>query len=123
MQLTLNPFGDWRRVATVEVSSRVKDLPALVQDDTLKFRLVEVDSQRRTFRRYDLVVDSTEGERRCARTACTVLSAMQAAAAHGCIDKYRVIEGNQWLSMFEARSEPQATAPDLTAGEQSPIRP
>jgi len=98
MQITLNPFGDWRCMATVEVSSRVKDLPALVQDDTLKFRLVEVDSPRRTFRRYDLVVDSTEGERRCARTTWTVLSAMQEAANHGCIDKYRVIEGNQWLA-------------------------
>jgi hypothetical protein len=98
MQITINPFGEWRRVATVEVSSRVKDLPALVQDDTLRFRLVQADSPRRTFRRYDLVVDSTEGERRCARTAWAVLSAMQEAATHGCIDKYRVIDGNQWLT-------------------------
>lgn len=99
MQLTLNPFGQWRLVATVEVSARVNNLPALAQDDTLKFRLVEVDSPRRTFRRYDLLVDSTEGERRCARTAWAVLSAMQEAATLGCIDKYRVIEGNQWLAM------------------------
>ncbi len=98
MQLTINPFGEWRRVATVEVSSRVKDLPSLVQDARLKFRLVEADSGRRNVRRYDVVVDSTEGERRCARTAWAVLSAMQQAATCGCIDKYRVIEGNQWLA-------------------------
>lgn len=97
MQLTINPFGEWRRVATVEVSSRVMDLPTLVRDDTLKFRLVEADSLRRNIRRFDLVVDSSEGERRCARTAWAVLSAMQEAARHGCIDKYQVIEGNQWL--------------------------
>ena len=102
MNLTLNPFGDWRRVATVEVSSRVRDLPSLVQNDRLKFRLVEADSPRRSFRRYDLVVDSTEGERRCARTAWTVLDAMQKAAESGCIDRYRVLEGSEWLSMFEA---------------------
>jgi hypothetical protein len=53
-----------------------------------------------------LVVDSTEGERRCARTAWTVLNAMQKAADLGCIDRYRVLEGSQWLSMFEA---PRAT--------------
>lgn len=101
MKITVNPFGDWRRVATVEVSSRVNDLPALVQDDTLKFRLVEADSPRRRFRRYDVIVDSTEGNRRCARTAWAVLSAMREAASHGCIDHYRVIEGNHWLSLFE----------------------
>ena len=98
MHITINPFGEWHRVATVEVSARVKDLPALVQDHMLKFRLVEADSPRRTYRRYHLVVDSAEGERRCARTAWAVLSAMQEAATHGCIDKYRVIEGNQWLA-------------------------
>jgi hypothetical protein len=102
VNLTLNPFGKWHRVATVEVSSRVRDLPTLVQDDRLKFRLVEADSPRRSFRRYDLIVDSTEGERRCARTAWTVLSAMRDAAAAGCIDRYRGLEGSQWLSMFEA---------------------
>jgi hypothetical protein len=107
VNLTLNPFGKWHRVATVEVSSRVRDLPTLVQDDRLKFRLVEADSPRRSSRRYDLVVDSTEGERRCARTAWTVLNAMQKAAELGCIDRYRVVEGGQWLSMFEA---PRATA-------------
>ncbi len=99
MQITINPFGGWRRVATVEVGSRVKDLPSLVQDDTLKFRLVEADSPRPTFRRYELVVDSSEGERRCARTAWAVLSAMHEAARHGCIDRYRVIDGNQWLAL------------------------
>ena len=102
MKLTLNTFGNWHRVATIEVSSRARDLPALVQDDRLKFRLVEADSPRRGFRRYDLVVDSTEGERRCARTAWTVLDAMQQAAESGCIDRYRVLEGSQWLSMFGA---------------------
>jgi hypothetical protein len=107
VNITLNPFGHWRRIATVEVSSRVRDLPALVQDDTLTFRLVEASSPRRSFRRYDLVVDSTTGERRCARTAWTVLTAMQHAADIGCIDQYRVIEGNQWLSMFD---QPPATS-------------
>lgn len=97
MQITINPFGEWRRVATIEVSSRVKDLPVLVRDETLKFRLVEADSPRRTFQRFDLVVDSTEGEHRCARTARAVLGAMREAASHGCIEDYRVIEGNEWL--------------------------
>ena len=110
MQLTVNPFGQWRRVATVEVSSRVTDLPALVEDDTLKFRLVEADSPLRNRRRYDLVVDFAEGERRCARTAWAVLSAMQQAASHGCIDQYRVIEGNQWLAL-----QTSAPAPFLPA--------
>jgi hypothetical protein len=99
MQITINPFGEWRRVATVEVGSRVKDLPSLIHDATLKFRLVEADSPQRTFRRYELVVDSSEGERRCARTAWAVLSAMREAAEHGCIDRYRVIDGNQWLTL------------------------
>ena len=113
MTITLNPFGNWRRVATVEVSARVRDLPALVQDDTLTFRLVEADSARRSFRRYDLVVDSATGERRCARTAWTVLTAMQHAADLGCIDRYRVIDGNQWLSMF--KQAPAASAGNLHA--------
>jgi hypothetical protein len=107
MKININPLGEWRRVATVEVGSRVKDLPSLVQDDTLKFRLVEADSPRRTFRRYDLVVDSTEGERRCARTAWAVLSAMREAATHGCIDDYRVIDGDHWLNVHPAVLEEQ----------------
>jgi hypothetical protein len=111
VNITLNPFGNWHRVATVEVSSSVKDLPALVQDDSLKFRLVETDSPRRRFRRFDLIVDSTEGERRCARTAWIVLNAMQNAATLGCLDQFRVIEGNHCLSMFEAK--PAASAGDL----------
>ena len=118
MNLTLNPFGNWHCVATVEVSSRVKNLPALVQDDTLTFRLVESHSPRRSFRRYDLVIDSTTGERRCARTAWTVLTAMQHAADIGCIDKYRVIEGNQWLSMF--KPTPSASAGNLLAATGAP---
>ncbi len=108
MKITVNPFGDWRRVATVEVSSHVRDLPALVQDDTLKFRLVEADSPRRRFRRYDVVVDSTGGDRRTARTAWAVLSAMQEAARHGCLDHYRLIEGNHWLSLFESPAPARA---------------
>ena len=115
MQVTINPFGEWRRVATVEVGARVKDLPTLVQDNTLKFRLVEADSSRRTFRRYDLVVDSTEGERRCVRTAWAVLSAMREAATHGCIDQFRVIEGNHWLSLFES-PDPAPAQDSYTAG-------
>jgi hypothetical protein len=101
MNITINPFGDWRRVATVEVSSRVKDLPDVVRDSAMKFRLVEADSPRRRFRLYDLIVDSTEGERRCARTAWAVLSAMRHAATEGCIDQFRVVEGKHWLCMFE----------------------
>lgn len=104
MRFTINPFGEWRRVATIEVGPRVTDLPTLVQDDTLRFQLVEADSSRSSFRRYDLVVDSTEGERRCARTAWAVLSAIREAATHGCIDQFRVIEGNHWLSIFESPS-------------------
>jgi hypothetical protein len=115
MNITINPFGDWRRVATVEVSSRVRDLPALVQDDTMNFRLVEAESPRRQFRRYDLVVESTAGERRCARTAWAVLSAMREAATHGCIDQFRVIEGNRWLSMFEAPRPASVRDPHMTA--------
>ena len=114
MNLTLNPFGNWHRVATVEVSSRVRNLPDLVQDDMLKFRLVEAHSPRRSFRRYDLVVDSTEGERRCARTAWTVLNAMQKAAAVGCIDQFRVVEGSAWLSMFDATQATPADAVQMT---------
>ena len=101
MNITINPFGDWRRMATVEVGLRGKDLPAVVRDCAMKFRLVEAASPRRQFRVYDLIVDSTEGERRCARTAWAVLSAMRNAATRGCIDQFRVVEGTQWLCMFE----------------------
>jgi len=108
MKITINPFGAWRRVATIEVGPRVNDLQTLVQNDSLRFQLVEANSPRRSFKRFDLVVDSTEGERRCARTAWAVLSAMREAATHGCIDQFRVIEGDHWLSFFET-SSPAAT--------------
>jgi hypothetical protein len=101
MQITLNPFGEWRCVATVEVSSRVRDLPTLIRDDSIKFRLVEVDSPERRVRRYDVLVDSMEGERRHARSAWAVLGALREAANHGAIDQYRVIEGDHWLSRFD----------------------
>jgi hypothetical protein len=113
MQITLNPFGEWRRVATVEVSSRVSDLPALIQDDSIKFRLVEAGSPGRRVRRYDVLVDSMEGERRHARTAWAVLSALRETARHGGIDQYRIVEGDHWLSHFDASVH--APAPDVHA--------
>ena len=48
MNITLNPFGGWRQMATVEVSTAVKDLPALVQDGVLKFQLGTVAKPRRS---------------------------------------------------------------------------
>jgi hypothetical protein len=99
MNITLNPFGQWHRVATIEVSSLVKDLLLLVRDDMLDFRLVETDSPHRSVRRYNLVVDSAAGERRCARTAWAVLSALGNAATHGRLDRYRVIDGGHWLTL------------------------
>jgi hypothetical protein len=102
MNITLNPFGEWRQMATVEVSTTVKDLPALVQDGVLKFQLVP--SEISPFRRhcFDLLVNSSEGERRCARTAWAVLKAMEAASAAGCIDHYRIVEGAHWLTLDRA---------------------
>lgn len=108
MNITLNPFGEWHRVATVEVDSRVKDLPTLIRDDRLHFRLVETESPHRSVRRYNLVVDSAAGERRCARTAWAVLSAMGDAATDGRLDRYRVIDGGQWLAL---NSDARSTTP------------
>ena len=106
MQITLNRSGDWRRVATVEVSSRVRNLPTLLQDDSIKFRLVETGSPERRVRRYDVLVDSMEGECRHARTAWAVLSALRETARHGGINQYRVVEGDHGLSRFDALAAP-----------------
>jgi hypothetical protein len=102
MNITLNPFGEWRQMATVEVSTAVKDLPALVQDDVLKFQLVPSETAPFRRRRFDLLVNSSEGERRCARTAWAVLKAMENASAAGCIDHFRVVEGARWLTLDRA---------------------
>ena len=107
MLLTYGSEQRWRHMATIEVGSDVADFAHLIQDDTLKFQVEPAGKSPPGVQWFLLFMDLSTGERRAARTAWAVLTALRDAAAAGCLDRFRVVSGMQWLSLD--RADPAAT--------------
>lgn len=99
MSISYSAEHRWRHMATVEVDCDVVDFAHLVQDDTLQFQVEIAGKSPPGYRWFLLFMDLSGGERRAARTAWAVLTALKRSAAAGFISGFRVVEGQQWLDL------------------------
>src|SRR6185369_17286284 len=103
-------------MATIEVGSDVADFAHLIQDDTLKFQVEPAGKSPPGVQWFLLFMDLSTGERRAARTAWAVLTALRDASAAGCLDGFRVVSGMHWLSLDQ--TDPAA---DLSVIRQNQV--
>jgi hypothetical protein len=99
MAISYRNESQWSPMATIEVGENCEDLAALVADESLDFRLQPAAQSPAGYRWFDLTVDASKGERRCARTAFALLSAMQRIADKGGIPDFRIVRGHHWLQL------------------------
>jgi hypothetical protein len=108
MSLSYNSEHRWRHMATVEVGPDVTNFAQLVKDDTLQFQVERAGQSPPGYQWFLLFMDLSAGDRRAARTAWAVLTALKRSADAGVIAGFRVVEGQQWLDLGNA-------AEDMTA--------
>lgn len=88
-------------MATIEVRDDFDNLGHLLADPRLDFRLERASESPAGYVWFNLLIDASKGERRCARTAYALLSAVQRIAADGGIPDFRIVAGEQWLQIGE----------------------
>jgi hypothetical protein len=86
-------------MATVEVGCNVANFAQLIQDDTLEFQVELAGKSPPGVQWFLLFMDFSTGERRAARTTWAVLTALKRAADDGFIAGFRLIYGQQWLTL------------------------
>jgi hypothetical protein len=100
MTAILKLQDDWHHVATVELageSSALQDIIAAAQD----CRTERSEQSPAGYSWFDIFVDFGVGARPAAQAAYVALSALQAAADHGILPGYRVVNGGHWLELAE----------------------
>ena len=105
LNLQLNESPEWRHVATIEVHDSFADLIQLVRDDALRFQLRRADKCPQGCLWYEIFVETGGGDRRVARTAWAVLTALKKSAEAGFIQGMRIISGAQWLTLGDNNPE------------------
>lgn len=90
---------EWRQVAIVEVADDAMDFAQLVADDTLHFRSQPAANAPTGYHWYEILVDTSGGDRRVARTAWAILTALKRSSETGLLDGFRIVNGQQWLTM------------------------
>jgi len=112
MSLSYSSEHSWRHMATVEVGCGEVDFAQMVQDDTLQFQVEPAGKSPPGYQWFLLFMDLSTGDRRAARTAWAVLTALKRSAAAGFITEFRVVEGQQWLDLGnEGADKPACAAP------------
>lgn len=123
MNMSFHPrSADWRLMATIEVGERAPDLAAILADLRFDFRLDPAVASPPGRRWFHLFVDACRGEQRCARSAHTLLHALQRIAQAGELADFRIVAGERWLNdPTEAPLQRTAgDAPPSQAGEAMP---
>jgi len=118
MSLLYGSEHAWRHMATVEIARDVADFAQLIEDDTLKFQVEAAGAAPDGAQRFFLCMDVAGGERRAARTAWAVLTALRRSADAGFIDGFRVTWGEHWLTLGDA-AERAAPGPAEAAATQT----
>lgn len=98
MNLRLSESADWRQYATVEVADRAHDFRQLVRDESLRFRADRAEQSPTGYRWYDIYIDVSMGERRAARAAWSILTALRQSAQDGLLEDFRILSGEHWLT-------------------------
>lgn len=123
MSLSYGSEHRWRHMATVEVGCDEVDFAQMVRDDTLQFQVEPAGKSPPGYQWFLLFMDLSAGDRRAARTAWAVLTALKRSADAGFITGFRVVEGQQWLDLgngTEDKTAHDAPAPRFqSAGRRS----
>lgn len=98
MKLSYSAGPEWRRMATLEMLEGGPNLPALIENEQPNVRLRRAETAPSGYLWFNLFVDASQGERRCALTAHVVLTAVKQAVADGHIEGFRIVYGGQWLA-------------------------
>ncbi len=85
-------------MAVVEIGDDVDRFDELIQADGPLYHWKPIDSPK-GFVWYELQVDSAGSESGAARTAWSVLSALQRVADQDELPDFRIVSGGEWLSM------------------------
>jgi hypothetical protein len=99
MSISYSTECRWRHTATVEVGCDVANFAQLIQDDTLEFQVERAGKSPPGVQWFLLYVDFSTGERRAARTTWAVLTALKHSADDGFLAGFRLIYGQQWLTL------------------------
>jgi len=99
MSLSYSSERSWRHMATVEVGRNVANFAQLIHDDALEFRVEPAGESPPGVQWFLLFIDLSAGERRAARTAWAVLTALKRSADAGLIAGFRVVDGQRWLTL------------------------
>lgn len=105
MSISYQGEPSWRLMGVVEVREDFDHLADLLTDATFDCRLQPSAESPAGFAWFDLLVDAAKGERRCARTAYAVLTALQRIADDGDIPEFRIVTGHQWLRIGEPAAD------------------
>jgi len=105
----------WRCMAVVEVGDEVGGLDELIQTDDPLYRWKAVDSPK-GFLWYELHVDGNGSESRAARTAWSVLSALQRLAEQDKLPDFRIVSGGEWLNMPPLDAQSADESPRHSSG-------
>jgi hypothetical protein len=119
MDLRLGETPGWCQVAIVEVPDNTAGFPELIRDDALQFQVRLADKSPTGYLWYEIYVDPSFGDRRVARTAWAVLTALKKSSDAGFLEGLRIINGEQWLTLGD-NSEAQASANATSLGNLAP---
>jgi len=125
MSLSYSSEHRWRHMATVEVGCAVTNFAQLVQDDTLEFQVEPAGKSPPGVQWFLFFMDLSTGERRAARTAWAILTALKRSADAGILPEFRVVEGQRWLALESCHdTDKQETSCNVPlAGVQAWRRP
>ena len=96
MSIELGP-ADWRRIALIEIDGELSSFGHVLGSPEPEYlvMLVEEPPPDRTW--IEVFVDFGVGERRGARLAYAILSALELSVSSGILPPFRFVTGEQWL--------------------------
>ena len=98
--------SQWQKMATIEIGLPGINLAGLVKGESaLNFRFELAEQSPPGYCWYNLFVDSSDGERRSARTAWAILRALKKSADPTHLNGFRIIDGSQWLTMGDNNAD------------------
>jgi hypothetical protein len=104
----------WRSMATIEVDPSCADLSTRLAGLKLDFRLEAAPAAPQGHVWFDILLDASKGERRCARAAHVLLSTLQHAADAGDLVGFHIVAGAQWLEIdMSQREHPRDYIPNV----------
>jgi hypothetical protein len=115
MSISYQVREEWCAIATIELSDRFDDFPELVADSHMECRAEPFAKSPPGHAWFHILSDLSKGERRSARTAFSLLTALSDLAAGGELPGFRIVSGEHWLELPQSRLGAMPAASDSGA--------